>query len=75
MLSLLIFATKRKLQLHQVGENGPFQLLNAMFKDVDIDDCQVLKYQPSVTSRLILEYLIIINRIEWRNITLDVIDG
>ena len=28
----------------------PTQLLNATGRDVDIDDCQVLKYQPPVTS-------------------------
>ena len=31
----------------------------------DINDHQVLKYQPSVTSRLILQYLTIINGIKW----------
>ena len=29
--------------------------------DGEIDDHQVLKYQPSVTSRLILQYLMIMN--------------
>ena len=54
---------------------GPTQLLNATFKDVDIDDCQVLKYQPSVTSRLIFHHLIIINGKKLRNVSLDVTDG
>ena len=27
-----------------VSLNGPTQLLNVTFKDMDIDDCQVLKY-------------------------------
>ena len=45
--------------------NGPTQLLNARFKDMDIDDREVLKYLPSVISRLIFQYLIIINGIKW----------
>ena len=45
--------------------NGPTQLLNARFKDMDIDDREVLKYLPSVISRLIFQYLIIINGIQW----------
>ena len=38
--------------------NGPTQLLNATFKDKDIDDRQIKKYQPSVTSRVIFHHLI-----------------
>ena len=39
-------------------DNSPSQLLNATFKDEAIDDRQILKYQPSVTSRVIFHHLI-----------------
>ena len=39
-----------------------------------IHDRQVLKYQPSITSRLMFQYLMIIYGIKWWNITLDVVD-
>ena len=38
--------------------NGPTQLLNARFKDMDIDNGQIQNYQPSVTSRVIFHHLI-----------------
>ena len=37
---------------------GPTKLLNATFKDLDVDNCQILKYQPSVKSRVIYQHLI-----------------
>ena len=40
-----------------------------------IHDCQVLKYQPSVTSGLIFQYSMIINGIKIWNIALDVTNG
>ena len=55
--------------------NRSTQLLNAIGIEGGIHNRQVLKYQPSVTSRLIFQYLIIINGIKWWNITLDVTDG
>ena len=39
----------------------PAQLLNVTGINCDIDNGQVLKYQPSVTSRLIFQYSIITN--------------
>ena len=43
---------------HYITCIGPTQLLNATFKDMDIDDRQILKYQPSVTSRVMFHHLI-----------------
>ena len=54
--------------------NRTTQLLNATSNDVDIDDIQVLKHQPSVTSRLTFQYLMSIKGIEGWIITLDVTD-
>ena len=42
----------------------PTQLLNVTGVDCDIDDHQALKYQQSVTSRLIFQNLMIITGIE-----------
>ena len=50
-------------------------LLSANGIEGGIHDSQVLKYQPSVTSSLIFQYLININGIKWWNITLDVTDS
>ena len=47
-----------------VAHNRPTQLLKATGIEVGIQDCQVLKYQPSVTSRLIFQYSIIIDEIK-----------
>ena len=44
--------------------NEPTQLLNMTGIDNDIDNHQALKYQPLVTSRLIFQYLMIINGIK-----------
>ena len=44
--------------------NRPTQLLNATGIKGGIHDHLVLKYQPSVTSRLIFQYLMIINGIK-----------
>ena len=48
---------------------------NASGIEGSIHDCQVQKYQPSLTSRLIFQYSMIIKEIKWWNITLDVTDG
>ena len=45
-------------------DNGPIQLLDATAIEGGIHDYQVLKYQSSVTSRLIFQYLMIINGIK-----------
>ena len=42
---------------HKQLLNGGTQLLNATGIEGGIQDRQVLKYQPSVTSRLIFRYL------------------
>ena len=42
----------------------PSQLRNATGKNMDIDDRQVLKYQPSMTSRHKFQYLMTINGIK-----------
>ena len=55
--------------------NRRTQLLFATGIERGIHDCQVLKYQPIVTSRLIFQYSMIINGIKWWNVTLDVTDG
>ena len=51
------------------------QLLNAIGIEGGIHDREVLKYEPSVTFRLIFHYLMSIYVIKWWNITLDVSDG
>ena len=56
-------------------DNRPTQLPNATGIEGGIHDCQVLKYQPAVTSRLMFQDLMIIYGIKWWNITLDVTDG
>ena len=56
-------------------EIRPTQLLNTTGMKGGIHDRQVLKYQSSVTSRLIFQYLTNINGIKWHNITLNVTDG
>ena len=45
-------------------DNGRTQLLFATGIDSGIRDCQILKYQPSVTSRHMFQYLVIINGIK-----------
>ena len=47
-----------------VSLNRPTQLLFATGIEGGIHDRQVLKYQPSVTSRLIFQYLMIVNGIK-----------
>ena len=51
------------------------QLLFATGIEGGIHDGQVLKYQPSVTSRVIFHHLIPLLIIKYRNISLDVADG
>ena len=55
--------------------NKPTQLLFATGIEGGIHDRQVLKYQPSVTSRVIFHHLIPIIIIEYKNISLEITDG
>ena len=48
----------------ELNLNRPTQLLNATGIEGSIYDCQVLKYQTSLTSRLTFQYLMIINGIK-----------
>ena len=57
------------------GHYRPTQLLIATGKELDIDDCQVLEYQPSVISRVIFHNLISLIINKYCNISLDVTDG
>ena len=59
----------------QDSNNTHTQLLFANGIERGIRDCQVLKYQTLVTSKLIFQYSMIINGIQWWNITLDVTNG
>ena len=72
---LIFFNFKILSQVNCFGYIGPTQLLNATFKDVNIDNYQVLKYQPSVTSRVIFHHLIPLMMIKYWNIRLDVTDA
>ena len=54
---------------------GRTQLLFATGIERGIHDHQVLKYQPSVTSRVIFHHLIPLVTIEYRSISLDVTYG
>ena len=58
-----------------VQHNRPTQLLNAIGIEGGIHDHQVLKYQPSVTSRVIFHHLIPLIIIKYWNISLDVTNG
>ena len=55
--------------------NRRTQLLFTTGIERGIHDRQVLKYQPLVTSRLMFQYSMIIDRIRWWNITLDATNG
>ena len=55
--------------------NRQSQLFFATGIERGIHNCQVLKYQPSVTSRMVFHDLIPLIIIEYQNITLDVTDG
>ena len=58
-----------------VSLNRRTHLLFAISSECGIHDCQVLKYQPSVTSKVIFHHLIPLIIIKYQNIILDVTDG
>ena len=61
----------KELMMH----NRRTQLLFATGIECAIDNCQVLKYQLSVTSRVIFHHFISLIIIKYWNISLDVTDG
>ena len=63
--------SKKGVHSYLLSDSLKSNPLNATGKDVDIANCQVLQYQPSVTSRLMCQYLMINYGIKWWNITLD----
>ena len=55
--------------------NGRTQLLFVADIEHGIPDCQLLKYQPSMTSRVIFHHLIPLIVIAYQNISQDVTNG
>ena len=72
---MILFWSRKEEVSSQNDEIRPIQLLNANGIEGGIHECLVLKYQPSVTYRLIFQYLMIFHGIKWWYITLDVTNG
>ena len=66
---------KKGFSSYSVLHIRPTQLLNATGKNMDIDDNQALRHQPSVASRGIFHHLIPFVIIRYWNISLDVTNG